>query len=412
MPDWPKNNQKPIEKTENEDMITSPAIPDDEHITPADGTTSRVAEPSAVLKKTHLSTLRWAGTLLIVAGSIHVVAMLDSMLKAPKGFFNMNLCGIVPVVAGIFLFRGSLRVARAVGWVTAFVLPILVGCFLFQLVVPPFDFLLVLLRIAPRDFFNTLGWPLLKVACSAWLLWELRSQPVRQACLKSRKSVSRLCIPVLFGVLASIAVLTLFGLRLQGDTARQARRIAQQLGPKYKCWVDNVTVIHTPVGKMFCATVIAYNQREIRMVPVHWTESPLGDRTQTQGFGSPELPASGPETWNIAGKPYQIEGTAILNLSSGEVMSTVNVRCDFPPRIEDQPYARLVAKYAVEHGYRIQESKLNGRRQPVSDHLGVALVYRHGSDAPECHRYVFSISEIRAELREAERANAAIAQTE
>ena len=76
-----------------------------------------------------------------------------------------------------------------------------------------------------------------------------------------------------------------------------------------------------------------------------------GGAPPTQTSGNPECPVTGTEVWTIAGKNYDIEGTALLTMGNGQTLFIVKALCASQPDRSWMPVARALAKYAIDHGY-------------------------------------------------------------
>jgi hypothetical protein len=112
---------------------------------------------------------------------------------------------------------------------------------------------------------------------------------------------------------------------------------------------------------------------------------------------NPEAPITGAEVWNVSGTNYNIQRTTLLTLGNGQTMFTVHALCDFSPGKNDKPFARSIAKYAIDHGYttKVKQSWWNGAPQQSSGAVGVSLTQNTpaGSFAPG-YRYNFTMTEL------------------
>lgn len=122
-------------------------------------------------------------------------------------------------------------------------------------------------------------------------------------------------------------------------------------------------------------------------------------KTPTQTSNNPEFPITGAEVWTVSGTNYNIEGTALLVMGNGQTLFVVKALTDHNPDGSQQPVARCLAKYAVDHGYhkRAISSWGNGRPQPFSGAVGVALIHKTGlgpSSVSYGYRYSFTVAEL------------------
>jgi hypothetical protein len=285
----------------------------------------------------------------------------------------------------------------------ALAVPVYCGLSVLALLLQPLGLTFVELRLFPGPVLRTAGLAAAAVVTLVLLLWLLGRPEISDARIEDGMRPISFRWPLMVGLCGPM--LWAFGLFLFLHSApgKRAEAVAaQNLGPAYKYWTSSMTVIRGPLGRTISAAVVAYNDNDFYVIPVQWSEAGPGGSAQTQTSSAVELPVTGPETWTINGTSYQIEGTAAINLNNGEVMSVVKARCAFAPGIGEEPLARLLAKYAVGHGYTVQESRLNGKTQPVASSLGVALIYHPTESSNDVrdysYRYHFDIAQLRAEV--------------
>ena len=129
--------------------------------------------------------------------------------------------------------------------------------------------------------------------------------------------------------------------------------------------------------------------------------------SQTQTSNNPEFPITGAEVWNISGTNYNIEGTSLLVMGNGQTLFVVKALCDFQPDVSHKPIARSLAKYAVDHRYhkKVSASWGNGKPQPFSEAVGVALIHKSGADplaVSSGYKYHFTVAELQDKKPDAE----------
>jgi hypothetical protein len=225
------------------------------------------AENTDLAEACHI--VKRAGKILIVFGVISLAAELDGLIRAPKGFVHLNITWLGYLVAGLLLIRGNLRAAAFVSWLCAFLLPFCIAWAAMPLLLTPLDLTLMQLRLAPGAFLRALFCLVWSIVSLAWPLVYLRREPVLDAREQAGRRNHGARAPVTLGVAVSVVAWIFISSGISGESAKRAKvAAAQTLGPKYKYSVNSIRVCHAPIGKFISASVTAYNQWEIRGVPV------------------------------------------------------------------------------------------------------------------------------------------------
>ena len=213
------------------------------------------------------SILKRVGLALIAFGLADIGFMIYSVSHGQSYSSSFN---IFAVIAGIFLWRGSLGAARLVTWFAAFLLTGFIGAIF--LVVPfvlPIDLLIVHAKLNP--VFSVVGaFMVLGVfVLLGWAYKLLRSPPVVDALKESgrKAAVPRLAFGAGLALVTFMAVM--LSMTLNGDAGIRAVELArEQLGPGYNYTTQSIRW----GGGHASATVVAYNESEIKYVPVEWSE--------------------------------------------------------------------------------------------------------------------------------------------
>ena len=80
-------------------------------------------------------------------------------------------------------------------------------------------------------------------------------------------------VPILVGVALAVILSSTVGLSLRSDRAKRAEQIAaSQVGNGYKLHVTSIGTVWTSKGKRSYGVVTAWNDHEIRQIPVSWDE--------------------------------------------------------------------------------------------------------------------------------------------
>ena len=218
----------------------------------------------------HLPILKRVGKVLIIVGLVDIGVMVYCIANSISYSSSFN---IFAVIAGIFLFRGSLRSAAVVTWFAAFFVVLLAGFPIVFPLVQPLDLTLLELRLHPGAFATSVAVWLFAVALLYWVIKQLRSKPVVLAREQTGKSVGTLRVPLALGTILLIVLAIAVPMGLHSETGRLAQTKAmEQFGPSYQYVVSSLQVSQSSQGKFVTAMVTAYNDHEIRNVPVRWSE--------------------------------------------------------------------------------------------------------------------------------------------
>jgi len=210
--------------------------------------------------------LKKVGIAWIAFGLADIAFMIYSVAHGQSYSSSFN---IFAVIAGIFLMRGSLGATTLVTWFSAFSLAGILGVFLIFPFLQPIDLLVVQAKLDP--FGSAIVW-LMALAVLVLLGWsykQLRSTPILEARRASGRSTATPKLAIGLGI-ALVAVLgVVLNMALNGATGAKAVDLARkQLGPDYKYFTQSIST----GGRHTRAVVAAYNDREIKYVPVEWSE--------------------------------------------------------------------------------------------------------------------------------------------
>jgi hypothetical protein len=213
-------------------------------------------------------SLRQAGLALILVG-LYDVARLVYLVVTQQALFYTSF-GMLLLIPGIPLFRGSLRAA----WWTAFLAAIVLGAMLGYAAFLPVFFSPVILVPAFRSYPLVMGkgtaLVLLQFAVTVWVFLKVTSLPVQAAAAREKEVRVRPVYGLLFGLALVAAGAIWFNAFLQTDSAQRAKvEATRKLGPKYRYLVYQLMWEHQ--GETG-ARVIAYNAREAKQMEVRWEE--------------------------------------------------------------------------------------------------------------------------------------------
>lgn len=218
----------------------------------------------------HLPILKRVGKVLIIVGLVDIGVMIYCIANGISYSSSFN---IFSVIAGIFLLRGSLRAATIVTWLAALFIVMLVGLPIAYPFVQPLELTWLQLRLYPGTFAMSGAIWAFAVCLLYWVITELRREPVLVAREQAGKKAGSLRVPLALGGIVLIVLAIAVPMGLKSETGHLAKTKAmEQLGPGYKYVVSGLHISKSQQGKFVSAMVTAYNDKEIRMVPVEWSE--------------------------------------------------------------------------------------------------------------------------------------------
>lgn len=247
----------------------------------------------------YLKTLRLTGCCLL-AGVIVLVLSRYTTVKLPNGWtysglhVDSTLLGVLLFAAGGLLLRGSLRAVGVIGWLAALALPVYAGLAVLELVLQPLGLTFVELRLIPVYLVKTVGLYAVTATVLGVVLRALRSQVILDARTEYGLKIHSLRLPLILGAVTTVVYAVALLVLLEGEQGAHAATVASQsLGPGYRYWANRIMILRGPLGTRVSASVVAYNDHAIRVVPVQWSEPLAGMSAQTQTTSNMELPATG-----------------------------------------------------------------------------------------------------------------------
>jgi len=212
--------------------------------------------------------LKRVGIVLIAVAILDIAYMVYCISKGQNYSSSLN---IPAVVAGVFLFRGSLRAVPLITEGTAIMIVFLVSnLFLLLPFFTPAELLATEFRLDPVGLSMPLLVRFTTVALLCWVYTQLCAAPVVSASLKSGHSAYAPKLAFIFGgaaLLVGIFYFIFFSL----DGAAQAKAVGlarTQYGENYKYHVTGLRWSNGSVQ----ASLTAYNEQEIKRVQVEWQQ--------------------------------------------------------------------------------------------------------------------------------------------
>ncbi|GAB4174266.1 MAG: hypothetical protein Fur006_04060 [Coleofasciculaceae cyanobacterium] len=211
--------------------------------------------------------LKRVGIVLIAVGILDIAYMVYCISQGQNYSSSLN---IPAVVAGVFLFRGSLRAVPLITEGTAILIVLLVSnLFLLLPFFTPAELLATQFRLDPVGLSMPLLVRFTTVALLCWVYTQLRATPVVAASLKSVRSAYAPKLAFILGGAALLAGIVYFIFSLSGAAQAKAVELARtQYGENYKY---HVTGLRWENGNVH-ASLTAYNEHEIKPVQVEWKQ--------------------------------------------------------------------------------------------------------------------------------------------
>lgn len=218
----------------------------------------------------HTPILKRVGAVLLVVGLIDIAVMIYCIANRISYSSSFN---IFAVIAGIFLLRGSLRAASIVRWFAIFMLAGFLAMMIVWPFIQPFSLTLTQARLSPGTSVVMFAFMAFVLALLVWLIRELGLEPIMAARASAGRKKRDMRIPAAVGVGLVIVMGAFMVLLLGGESASRAKSMAeQQVGSGYRFHVSSLNIAKNNQGTFVSGVVTAWNDNEIRTIPVHWEE--------------------------------------------------------------------------------------------------------------------------------------------
>ncbi|MGA9723114.1 MAG: hypothetical protein WBQ86_11710 [Candidatus Binatus sp.] len=218
----------------------------------------------------YLPILRRVGVVLIVVGVVDVGVMIYCIVHRIGYASSFN---VFAIIAGIFLMRGSLRTAATISRFAAFMLAGFLGIVLLWPVYLPPGLALAALRFYPVRSLAYLAFVVALLAFLFWVVRQLSDEAVLAASARSATKIRSLRGPILASSAIVVFIVSMTALGARSDHAKRAEQIAaSHVGIGYKLYVTSMRTVRTGKGRTVSAVVFAWNDQEIRKIPVSWDQ--------------------------------------------------------------------------------------------------------------------------------------------
>jgi len=220
------------------------------------------------------SSLKVVGIILIIVGLLDIGWMIWCIAHRQGYSSSFN---IFAVIAGILLMRGSLRTANVVASFSAFFLSGLLGALIIIPFLVQFDLMLAYLRVYPLYVLLSLFLFVGTLVLLGWIYRRLTTPPILAAIAEQypqcTKFWRRPSTGFLSGILVIIILAAMFYFMGRGASAERAIAEARQkVGEGYKFNIISWNMQSSGGHSHYSGVVIAYNQTEIRQIPIEWDE--------------------------------------------------------------------------------------------------------------------------------------------
>lgn len=216
----------------------------------------------------HTSQLRRVGAVMLAVGLLGLAAL--GLGPVPGLAYAAGL-GLASVAAGAWLLRGSPRAAMWVRWCAVLLLAAGLSLLFFLPLTQPFSLTFAQLRIGQGPSLSLLTGVLLLLALLAWIVWQLGRAPAHAACGAAVLKPRDMRIPAALGVGLVIALGGFLVTMRVGASAQQARALAEQaVGEGYRFHITWLSRVRTGTATQVTAVVTAWNDSEVRRIPVQW----------------------------------------------------------------------------------------------------------------------------------------------
>jgi hypothetical protein len=214
--------------------------------------------------------LNRVGAALVLIGLVDFGWMIYCIIHKISYSSSLNLFAIA---AGILLMRGSLRTASYVRWLSVFFVSGFGAALLAWPAIQPLDLTLTELRLNTGPAVVGVCATLLVVAAFYWVGRQLGDEQIRKATQAAGVTRRDVRWAAASGICLVICLTIAMHFILGGEIAQRMMSIAEkEVGPGYKLHVKSVGFSQHGGEKSVAGVVIAWNDREVRQIPVHWDE--------------------------------------------------------------------------------------------------------------------------------------------
>ena len=216
----------------------------------------------------YVNILKRTGAVLAGIGAMDIAAMIYCIANDISYSSSFN---VFALAAGVLLIRGNLLAASIVRWFAVLLLSSFVAFVLAWPLAQPWDLTLTQLRLSPWYATALVVLLLAVIGLLFFVQRNLGEPPVLAAVAAAGRKVRDMRVPAALGAALVVFLVGLTPLVLSGESARIALSMAEtQLGKDFKYHLSSLRVTSGTDGAFVSAVVTAWNQFEVRTLPVSW----------------------------------------------------------------------------------------------------------------------------------------------
>lgn len=222
------------------------------------------------MENKHAPILKRVGTVLLIVGLVDIAVMAYCIANDMPYSSSFN---VFAVAAGVFLLRKSLRAASFVRRSAVFMLSALSPLLIAWTFMQPMDLALTQIRLNPGVSVRMGALAVFVLSLLFWLARELGREPILAEYARAGLKQRDIRFTAGLGVLLAIVLGASLTLLLGGESADRAKSLAeQQVGSGYRFHVSSLRISKNSGGTFVSGVVTAWNEEDIRSVPVQWEE--------------------------------------------------------------------------------------------------------------------------------------------
>lgn len=175
------------------------------------------------------------------------------------------------LVAGAFLWRGSLGTAYFARWMSAFFLTLGLGISVYAATLFPPGLLVLLAKNYPYETLAEIGERFTLFPLLYWLQKRLSSPSVVNASRRSGRTIDNMKVPIVLAFLCIFGIATFF-FTFRSERKNAVQLASQQLGESYNYSCMRFAVISNDKGTGYEGLVAAWKEDDLKFIDVGWAK--------------------------------------------------------------------------------------------------------------------------------------------
>ena len=214
--------------------------------------------------KNYRAILKKTGTVLIVVGSIDIFLW---VYCATQNLNYPSIFHIPSIIAGIFLLRANLKTAEIITTISALMLGYMGSSLLIAPFTKPVGLWIAEFKLRLLATILPIAIAIIRIGILFWVYRQLRSHSVVSTLRQASFSTSESKAALYGGIIIIILLTVVWYFTITSPTANQAIELAKnKYGREYQYHPTGIRWL----GKRRLATLVAYNDREIKPVKIEW----------------------------------------------------------------------------------------------------------------------------------------------